>query len=93
MEAILYIGFVLYATLVVYFGLKIVAMKDSPVESLKYFVDILFSRGNWLTNIIAASVCVILFPLFVLIPLVGGVMKIMDGIMWIWTWWVNRTYY
>lgn len=86
MKIVLFICLVLYATFVVYFGFKIVSLKDRPVDSLKYFVNILFSRGNWLTDIIASIVCIILFPLFILIP-------ITDGIVWIWNWYVNRRYY
>lgn len=82
----------LYIAASAYFAVRITMMKETPMKSLVEFIDILFSRGNTISNFIAAILCVLFIPAYIIVMIAAVLFKFIDVVGAIWNWWMKRHY-
>lgn len=79
----------LYIAVSAYFAVKITMMKETPMQSLVEFIDILFSRRNLISNFISAILCALFIPAYIIVMIAAVLFKVIDAIGMVWNWWVN----
>lgn len=82
----------LYIAVNAYFAVKITMIKETPMKSLVEFIDILFSRGNTISNFIAAILCILFIPAYIIVMIAAVLFKVIDAIGSVWNWWIKRYY-
>lgn len=92
MRVVIVVIGMLYLAMSAYFAVRIMTLKETPMQSLKEFIDILFSRGNLLSNFISAILCGFFVPAYIIVMIAALFFKIFNLIESAWNWWVKRNY-